>query len=347
MNIISLDVHKEVSQLAVFSEATGEVFLEMKVPTTKDDLRKVIGGISSPKRVIFEEGPMSAMIQDALEGVADEIISCDPTRNALIARSEDSNDERDARRLITLDRAGAIKSVYVPPEPYRTLRSLLIHDRGLRKVITGAKNRIKALCRRNVIRCRGAKVYRSANRKEVLEKLPNSELRWQMKSLYRQLDMLRKERVGTQRMLGGRAGRIKEVECLESIPGIKGKLSKVIAAWICNPTRFKSRNALSSYAGLGLGQGFTNWKPVGRAHASKRGNRELKRALFLAAQAAIKSKSNLSRRYDARIAAGWEAAKAKRDIARKILFIASKILKTGREYNDDLVSVPEIKHRGR
>jgi hypothetical protein len=60
---------------------------------------------------------MSGLVHEALRGLADEIVSADPRRNALIARSENSTDERDARRLGILDRAGALHKVYVPKEP--------------------------------------------------------------------------------------------------------------------------------------------------------------------------------------------------------------------------------------
>ena len=99
MNTIALDVHTEFSQVTMVSEETGEVFYETKVPTTAEDLARVVTGVPRPKRVIFEEGPLSGMISDALADIVDEIISCDPTQNALIARSDNSSDKRDDRRL--------------------------------------------------------------------------------------------------------------------------------------------------------------------------------------------------------------------------------------------------------
>ena len=105
MKTIALDVHTGQSQMDVVSE-DGEVLLERQVATEPAELRRAVEAISGPKRVVFEEGPLSAMIRDALDGVAEEIVSCDPTRNALIARAEDSNDERDAHRLATLSRLG-------------------------------------------------------------------------------------------------------------------------------------------------------------------------------------------------------------------------------------------------
>lgn len=341
MKTIGLDVHKDWTQLTAVCEVTGEVLLELKVPTNAEELQRIVGGISGAKRVVFEEGPMSAMIHDALEDVADEVISCDPTRNALIARAEDASDEKDAHRLVMLAKAGALRAVYVPPEPYRTLRSITCYDNRLERECTQTMNRIKALCRRNGIRYRGKNIYRMAGRGSVYKGLPSKALLWQAKSLYRRLDALRRERVGARGAIQMHSKEIPVVKRLIGIPGLGVVTTPVLVAWIADPRRFKSRSALKSYAGLGIGQGITAWQPVGKARASKRGQREVKRALFIAARAAHHGKSALRKRYDARIASGWSDDKAIRDIAKVILFIACALWKSGEEYQDDFVSIPE------
>lgn len=337
---VTLDAHPEVCQMAVVTEG-GELVYERKVETTPEELRRAVGGVPGPKRVVFEEGPMSALLHDALKDVADEVISCDPTRNALIARAEDSNDERDARRLAVLAQAGAIREVYVPPEPQRTLRSLVHYDYTLAQGTTRVKNQLKALCRRQGIRCKGTGVYRSAGRGEVVKLAPNAPVRWAMQSLYRRLDSLRRERVGAARMVSKQARKTGVMKLLGTIPGVHTKTGPAIIAWVADPRRFKKRGAKSSYGGLGLRQDVSNWKPTGHAHASRRGNRELKRALFIAARAAVKGKNALAERYQARLAAGWEKKKAIRDAARTILFIACAIWESGEEYDDAKVSVPK------
>ena len=341
MKIVSLDVHKDASQLFAVTEK-GEVVLEMKVATEPETLRTIIGGIPGPKRVVFEEGPLSGMLTDALKNVADEVVACDPTKNALIARNENSNDKRDARDLAILARMRKLHPVFVPPEPYRTLRSLLVYDERVQRGITATKNRIKALCRRCGIRYRGAGVYRSANRDGVLAQITEPGLRWQMRSLYRQLDLLRRERVGAHRTKGKVGRKLPIVRLLDTAPGVGPMTAQTVAAWIVDPGRFKSRSATSSYAGLGLGQGWTNWKPVGRARASKRGQRQLKRMLFVAAKAAVRGNNALARRYDARIRAGWEHSKAIRDIARTLLWTLCGMWKNRKEYDDAQVTVPDL-----
>jgi len=340
MKTIALDVHTEWSQLAAYSEA-GQMLLELKVATTAEELRRVVKGIPGPKRVVFEEGPLSGLIHDALVDEADEIISCDANRNALIARAEDSNDEKDTRRLAMLSRAGALHAVYVPPEPYRTWRSLVRYDYSMARAVTALKNRIKGLCRRHGVRYEGTRVYLAAGRQKVLRKMPQPAVEWQMKSLYRRLDHVRAERVGLHRVLQRLGKSLPVLKRLRTIPGFGALTARAVVAWIVDPLRFKSRKALSSYAGLGLGQGFTNWKPVGHARASRRGQRELKRVLFTAARAATHGDNALARRYKARLEAGWDDRKAIRDVARTLLFIVRAVWITGQEYQDERMKMSE------
>ena len=340
MKRVALDVHTGRSQMAVFSEG-GELVIELQVATEPAELRRVVGGVPGPKRVVFEEGPLSAMIHDVLADVAEEVVSCDPTRNRLVSESDCSNDRNDARRLAKLDRLGATSKVYTPREPYRTLRSLVHYDYTLAQSVTRVKNQLKALCRRCLIPCSGTGVYRRAGRKDVLAQLPNASLRWQMKSLYRRLDGFRLERVRASRMVSKHARKTPAVRRIRAVPGIGPRTGPAIIAWIADPARFESRGGLSSYAGLGLKQDVSNWKPTMHARASRRGNRELKRALFLSARGALKGTSALRTRYDARLASGWEDRKAIRDVARTMLFVAWGVWKSGKEYDDTKIGIPQ------
>lgn len=345
MKIVSLDVHSNASQVVVVSEETGEILFERKVDTDPVELREFVAGVCGPKRVVFEEGPLSGMLVDGLSDVADEVVSCDSAHNALIACAEDSNDERDARRLALLARTRAVRPVFVPPEPYRTLRSLVVHDRNLQAGTTRAKNRIKALCRRVGIRYRGKSVYNTGNRPDVLGQIDSAGLRWQMRSLYRELDLIRRERHGARRTMNKITRALPEMDLLQTLPGVGPVTARTVVAWVVDPRRFRNRKALGAYAGLGLGQGWTNWQPTGPAKASKRGHRGLKRVMFLAANAAKNGNNALARRYQTRRESGWEHSKAIRDTARTLLYTLAAVWKTGRSYDDSRVSVPRPKER--
>jgi transposase len=339
MRIVTLDVHAELCQMLAVTEH-GEVIIELQVETRPEELRRVVGGIPGPKRVVFEEGPLSGMIYDALKDVADEVISCDPTRNPYVSEAEVSDDERDTRRLSELAVLGKIHKVHIPEEPHRTLRSLTHHEYALTREITRVKNQLKALCRRCGIRYRGTGIYGPAGRARALSIAPNSFVKWQLESTYRRLRELRFERTRARRFVAKCAKKLPAIKRIKTAPGMGPTTAPTVVAWIVDPTRFKSRSAISSYGGLGLKKDVSAWKAVSRPRASMRGQRELKRALFLAARAALRGKNALRTRYDARIAAGWEDRKAIRDIARTILFVVCAIWRNGGEYDDGRVNVP-------
>lgn len=337
MKSVCLDVHKEKTQFTVALE-TGEIVTEQVVETKRDVLRREVAQVPGPKRVVLENSGWAGWILDAVKDVADEVIVCDPTRNKLISQADDSDDERDAKRLGLLSRAGALHPVYIPSEPYRTLRSLVQHEWKLTQEITRNKLRLKAFCRRNGVAYRGRKIYRKEGSEGVIEQFPEGS-RFQFGSLFRMLDGARVERVLVRRELRRYALGLPVIARLQSVPGIGPVIARTLVAWIADPGRFKSLNALSAYSGLGLKQDISNWRAVHRAHASKRGQRTVKAVLFLAARAAIRAGHNgFAERYKARIASGWEDRKAIRDIARKILFCACHVWTSKQEYDDGRIN---------
>ena len=336
---IVMDVHASECQVLACTE-DGEVLLELRVPTTREDLRRVVKAVPGARTVVFEHGPLAAVIKEWLQDLVEEVIAADPTRNPEIARAESASDELDARRLGLIHRSRGVHPVYVPDEPYRELRSLLCHDHDLADRVTAIKNKIKGLLRRNGIACPGTRPYRKAGRREIESQLPDAHWKWQLESLWRQFDMLRRERVAAHRQVRLVCKDLPIVEKLKQIPGVGALIAPTIVAWIVDPLRFQRQNQLSAYGGLGLGQNVTSWKAVSPARASRRGQRELKRALFIAARSAVAGDNALARRYRSRIAWNWKDKAARRDIARHILYIAAAMMRTGKDYDDGLVNVP-------
>jgi transposase len=232
--------------------------------------------------------------------------------------------------------------VYVPAEPHRSLRSLVSYELKLTVLTTEYKNRIKALCRSQGVSCRGQSIYSVGHRPETLEKLTTPAARIHLRSLYRLLDSATGELREIRREMRVLTKSLPVIKRLQSIPGIGPVTARVLYAWIVDPTRFRDRSALNSYAGLGLRQDISNWSTNTRAHASRRGQRQIKRVLFLAARAAAWRGCNaFARRYKARCAAGWQDRKAIRDVARTMLFVARTLWIHGEQYDDDRVSVPK------
>lgn len=314
---------------------------ESIIGTNAEALRRATVAIASPKRVVFENGPLAAMVIDALQDEVEEIVACDPTRNALIACAEDSNDERDARRLAVLARANALTAVYVPSPFYRSLRSLtrlqLSNARRRAQIMT----QVRALCLRQGVAFPGQQVFAKCRREDVLTRFADPTSQFQAASLLRLFDAVHAECVAVKSKLRRMTRSLPIVARLMTVTGIGELTVYNLVAWIIHPSRFKGFKALAAYAGLSIGQNHSNWRPTQRARASKRGQRMLKRVLFLAARATLRGKDNaFARRYRARIEAGWEDRKAICDVARTMLQVANCVWITGEDYDDARVSIP-------
>ena len=281
------------------------------------------------------------------------------------------NDRLDARRLGTLSLCGATHEVHVPPEPYRTLRSLTHYDHMLARALTRAKLQLKALLRRYGIPCRGKGVYGRTRRKDLPSGLPEACVRWQARSVYRQIDSLRLERVGAHRTVSRHARKVPIIKTLRTVPGLgprtapaEGRpdrgprpLQEPVRSLVLRRARPEGRHLEleADEAGPRLeareSRDQAGAPAPGEAHNA-----------FLRSRAVTQTRSRPSRppvrwrlaqcgtphgegrteggraasrrRYDARIAAGWDDRKAIRDVARTILFVACAVWRSGKEYDD-------------
>jgi hypothetical protein len=73
--------------------------------------------------VTLEEGTWAAWLYDVLSPRLQEIVVCNPRRNALLKEGSKS-DKVDARKLAELLRAGLLRPVYHGENGLRTLREL-------------------------------------------------------------------------------------------------------------------------------------------------------------------------------------------------------------------------------
>ena len=134
--LMCLDVH---SRFCEYGAATpgGRILDRGQVPTSLPDLRELVQSLRRPRRVVLEEGPMAGWIYRGLKSVADEIVVCDPRRNALVAKEGDKDDPIDVLKLIQLSRADCLRPVHHSDSESRTAFKQLValyHDRVTHRV---------------------------------------------------------------------------------------------------------------------------------------------------------------------------------------------------------------------
>jgi hypothetical protein len=142
---IGMDVHKEAIVIAVLN-GSGKLVMETILETKASSILQFIHGLRGELHVTWEEGTWAAWLFDLLQPHVEQVLVCNPRRNALLKEGSKS-DKVDARKLAELLRTGMLRPVYHGENGVRTLRKLGRSYQTIRKDLTRVMNRLKALYR--------------------------------------------------------------------------------------------------------------------------------------------------------------------------------------------------------
>src|SRR5579864_2787670 len=117
-------------------DATGKLVMESIVETKAATILQFFAGLRGTLAVTFEEGTWSAWLYDLLHSRVDQLVVCNPRKNALL-KDGNKSDRIDARKLAELLRGNQLKPVYHGETGVRMLREL---SRSYLTIV-------KALCR--------------------------------------------------------------------------------------------------------------------------------------------------------------------------------------------------------
>src|SRR5271165_6992066 len=140
---IGMDVHKEATVIAVLSGG-GKLVMESIVETKASSILQFIHGLRGELHVTWEEGTWAAWLYDLLQPQVQEVVVCNPRRNALLKEGSKS-DKVDARKLADLLRTGMLRPVYHGENGLQMLRELARSYLTISKDLKRVKNRLKAL----------------------------------------------------------------------------------------------------------------------------------------------------------------------------------------------------------
>ncbi len=342
MKHIGMDLHSTTAEACV-RNGKGEVVLRRhQIPTTPLDLEKFIVGIPGPKRVIIEECQMADWVTRALEPHVTEIIRCQPQYNKLISASEDKCDGTDSVTLSELLFLNRFKPVHHPKLPYRCLREVVRAYWIASRELTRAKNRLKGFFLFNGLHETGDAVYSVRNRSRYLEKLqkkPGSNVEL-ARVLYERLDYCRQLKAKHLRLLREAGKPVKPlVRLLMTIPGIGAIFAYTLVAFLEEGQRLRNKRKLWSYAGLGVKKHES--RGIGIRRASCSGSRMVKHAAMSAAATIASERDNNALRalWEKEIGQKVDPERARRNLARKILVIAQRLLRSKQRYSDERVMV--------
>ena len=140
---IGMDVHKEAVVIAVLN-GSGKLVMESIVETKASSILQFLHGLRGELHVTWEEGTWAAWLYDLLQPQVQEVVVCNPRRNALLKEGSKS-DKVDARKLADLLRTGMLRPVYHGENGLRTLRELSDHQQRFNESDESAQSRVSRL----------------------------------------------------------------------------------------------------------------------------------------------------------------------------------------------------------
>jgi transposase len=340
---IGLDVHKEAIAIAVLNDA-GKLVMESIIETKAATMLEFLHGLRGELHVTLEEGSWAAWLYDVLKPHVQEIVVCNPRRNALLKEGSKS-DKVDARKLAELLRSGMLRAVYHGENGLRTLRELARSYLTVSKDLRRVMSRLKALYRSWGIPCTGTQVYTARHREQWLSKIAHAGVRRRAELLYQQLDGLLVLRHTARGELLVESRKCSAVKILRQIPSIGQLRAAMLLALMQTPYRFRSKRQLWTYSGLGVethdsaqhryvdGQLQRSKKPQQIRGLNQNHNHDMKNIFKSTALSASRRAGPLQDFYEGLLAKGMKPEMARLTLARKIAAITLTLWKKGGRFD--------------
>lgn len=340
MNYIALDVHSSFCEGGYVDADGRERGASWRVATTSiPPLVEAVEAVPRPRSLVIEEGPLADWLARHLRPHVDELVVCDPHRNALIAKEGDKSDAIDWRKLADLCRGGYVKAVHHPEELSRSLfkqHVQLYHERVRHRVAEALK--LVWRVRRLGVFVREKDLADAGRRAAMLEQLPPDETaRADVRVMLDGYDAAAKQVGELRSRLIGLAKAEPVVRRFCELPGVGWVRAATLFAFIDTPFRFKTKQKLWKYMGVGLERRQSGTGRVA-LRVPRRCSRVLKYVILGAAKSAIASKDNpFADQYGRWLDGGCSPRVARRNVARSLAATAWGMWKGGGVYDPAMI----------
>ena len=339
---IGADVHSNSTELAI--ENRGKIVARYSVPTSIPAIANVLNVFQGKKYMAIEEGPMSGWLYRNLSKQVDDFISSDPRRNKLIASDGDKDDKIDAAKLASLLRGGFLRRIHQSDDAGRAELKhwvSLYHDR-VRDAVRSI-NKIRGRCRMHGVKLSRAALRNPDSRADWLLETNNRALATQLNMLWIGYDATVQQVKLAKRQLALLGKKYEIIQFFSQLPGVGLIRATTLFAYLDTPWRFKKKNKLWKYCGVGLQRTTSGTDKKGNPKPARLKlpwavNRTLKNAVLGAAQTAINQKNNgFKDYYERMVQHGVITSNARHAVARKMLTAMWAMWKTNSPFDESLV----------
>ena len=251
MEYIAFDCHKRYTW-AVVEDEQGRVVREGKVPHQRGSLREFLSRCQEGSPVAVETVGNWYWIVSEIEqaGCRPRLVHAGKAK--LMLGAVNKTDKLDARGLNKLQRAGTLPEVWIPPGELRDKRELPRTRMVLVRERTKLKQRIHATLAKYGIQVEASDLFGVKGRHLLRGQLPllPPHTRYVTKGLLRQIEALEEEIRALEERMREVLSPTREVELLQTLPGVGFILATVIALEVGDVGRFPGPGQLASYAGM-------------------------------------------------------------------------------------------------
>jgi len=349
-HFIAMDTHSYTTDICVKTRANTPG-RRWRVNTTITELRQVIESIRRPRHIAFEEGPLASWLYRNLKDHADQVIVCDPRKNAWIAKSSNKDDPIDAGKLADLLAGGYLNPVHHSDELDRDVFKAFIgsyHERVSHRVAAG--NKVIGAFKRHGVVIRQKDFADKSLREALMKKLPADKAmapaQLAITLLLEAFDLARRHECKLRRELVRLSKNQELIVRLTALPGVAHVRAATMVAYLDTPWRFRSKQALWKYLGIGLARKTSGNGPVylGVDPAS---NKMLKGTILGAAKSAIRQGDNpFARQHQRWKERGLSPRNARRNVARSLSAVMWGMMKSGNVYDAQQVDRHERDESG-
>jgi len=339
---ITLDTHCRTSDACVKTRL-GKLVKRAHLSTAIPQLVEFIESVPRPRRLAFEEGPMAGWLYRNLASHADELIVCDPRRNAHVAKDGDKDDPIDAAKLNDLYRGGFLRTVHQVDSASKAGFKQLVgayYDRVAHRV--GEGNRLIGLGKRWGVLFTRSMLAESGDSKTLQGKIQAAGAPECVQTMVQMLQDSFIQACEQEQSLHDQLTKMAKgdelMQRLMALPGYGPVRAATLVAYLDTPWRFKSKSALWKYVGIGLRRAKSG-DGLNVIRVEQQCNRLLRNVVIGAAQSAIDQKENVfAERYARWIKLGVSPRNARRNVARVETSAAWAMWKTGQAFRPEWIS---------
>jgi len=336
---IAIDVHCGFCEGGVLNDL-GKPRGRFRVATSIPALLGVIEKVPRPRKLVIEEGPLADWLFRHLSPHVQEMVVCDPYRNALVAKGGDKSDAIDWQKLAELYRGGYVRPVHQRQSLACSLLKQhvqLYHDRVRHRV--SEANKIIWRVRRLGVFVTETHLKDGQKRHAMTGQLPDDPIvREDVSLLLEGYDLAERQVRELRRRLVELGKKQPVVRAFCALPGVSWVRATSFFAMLDTPFRFVSKQKLWKYLGIGLERSQSGNGPV-RLRVPRRCNRTLKGVILGAAKSAAASKNNVfADQYQRWLDANCSPRVARRNTARSLAAAMWGMWKSGSVFDPRMIA---------